>query len=214
MMMNDAWFTGLKSGETHYRIPAALNSARRTLKRERAMQNEITMDDPTGMTRRGFLATGGAGALAAALATAFAGRAFAEDAPAAAPAEGAKPAIDLPAREKANIDLVNEFCAAWATRDGAQVGAFFADDATFRMTEDAPPVQTRDAITKRLQGFLALAKKAEFEVIRSFAIGDIVIDERYDRFTMGTKDVAYHMVGVFFIRNGKIQEWFDYRMPA
>lgn len=183
----------------------------------------ILAEPGAGVSRRGFLVSGGAGSLAAALALAFGSRAFAQDAKpadaakpegAAAGAAPAKAPVDLPAREAANLELIKQFCESWATRDGAQVGAFFADNATFRMTEDAPMVQTRELITKRLQGFLAIAKKAEFEVLRSHGIGDIVINERYDKFTMGTKEVSYHMVGVFFVREGKIQEWFDYRMPA
>ena len=42
---------------------------------------------------------------------------------------------------------------------------------------------------------------------------NIVLNERFDRFTMGGKDSAFHMSGVFFIKDGKIAEWNDYGMP-
>lgn len=156
-------------------------------------------DDEKGMgaSRRGFILGG------AALALAFARGAQAADPPVEATAE----------LEAANAKLVNDFCAAWESKDGEKLGAFFADDGVFRMNESAKPANGREMITKQLKVFLATTKTAKFDVVRSQAMGNIVLNDRYDRFTMGTKDVAYHMTGVFFIKNGKIQEWWDYGMP-
>lgn len=157
------------------------------------------LDDTAPGGRRNFLAAGGMAALAAFLSQPARG----EEAPAAGPS----------ALEEANLKLVNDFCAAWAERDGDKLGAFFAENAVFRMTETSPPANGRETIAKRLKVFLGMAKKAEFVVLRSFAIGNIVLNDRLDKFEMAGGPKEFHMAGVFFIKDGKIQEWFDYSMP-
>jgi limonene-1,2-epoxide hydrolase len=48
--------------------------------------------------------------------------------------------------------------------------------------------------------------------VQSFARGPIVFNERFDRFTMPQRNVDWHGVGVFLMKDGKIAEWSDYRM--
>lgn len=117
-------------------------------------------------------------------------------------------------QEKTNVKVVNDFCAAWATRDADQVGKDFTDDMIFRMTESTPPASGKETVVERFRGFLSSAKSAEFEVLKTFAISDIVINERWDRFDTGERQSAFHVVGVFFMREGKIAEWSDYVIPA
>ncbi len=153
-------------------------------------------------TRRELLAWGGLGT--AALALGLAGNVG---------AESASEASALTELEQANVKVVNDFCAAWATLDAAKLGEFFAEDAVFRMKEGAPLVKGKAAIVTQLGMFLKMAKTAEFVVHKTHAIGNIVLDERTDKFLMGTQDRAYHMSGVFYIKDGKIAEWLDYGMP-
>ncbi len=156
------------------------------------------MDESTnGMERRQFLAAGGIGA---ALAMGMAGRAT---------AEGTAPT----AAETANEKVVNDFCAAWDTLDLDVLTGFFDENITFRMIESMPRVEGKADWIAAAKGFLAPAKSAHFEVVRSQAMGNIVVNERIDHFDMGEVKNAFHVIGVFFVRNGKIIEWQDYTMP-
>jgi limonene-1,2-epoxide hydrolase len=139
----------------------------------------------TDSTRRNALAAIGLGALGAAV-------------PAAA---------EVTPAEKANIQAVNGFIAAWPAHDAAKMMSFFAENCAYRMTETMEPNKGREAVTNRIA---ALAPTVEgFEVLDTWARGPMVINERIDRFTSGTLK-SWHGVGVFFLRDGKIVEWYDY----
>lgn len=115
--------------------------------------------------------------------------------------------------EAANEKIVNDFCASFKTLDIEKITSYLADDCTFRMIETTPRMEGKEAIVTGMKSFLATAKSAEFEMIRSAAMGSIVINERIDHFDMGERQNAFHIVGIFFVRDGKIQEWQDYTMP-
>ncbi len=115
--------------------------------------------------------------------------------------------------EKANEKVVNDFCAAWETLDADKLGSFLADEATFRMIESSPRVEGREAIVGGIKGFLANAKSARFEMIRSTVMGNTVLNERIDHFDMGERQMAFHITGFFLVNDGKIQEWQDYTWP-
>jgi limonene-1,2-epoxide hydrolase len=140
------------------------------------------------LDRRGFLATGaGLAGLAA----------FARPAGAA----------DMTADEKANVKIVADFCAAWPSHDLGKVMAFFADNGAYRMTETTEPAKGRDAVTARVKSIID--RVVEFKVLDTFARGPMVINERIDSFSGGPLK-AWHGVGVFFVKDGKIVEWYDY----
>jgi len=145
-------------------------------------------DHNTGMDRRRFLA--GASGLAAVAAF-------------TRPAEAA----EMTADEKANAKVVNDFCAAWPSHDLAKVMAFFADNGAYRMTETMEPAKGRDAVTARVKSIIDRVE--EFKLLDTFARGPMVINERIDRFSGGPLK-AWHGVGVFFVKDGKIVEWYDY----
>ena len=116
-------------------------------------------------------------------------------------------AAELTAGEQANIQLVNDFCAAWPDHDLDKLLAFFADDGAYRMTETTELADGRDAVAAQIQTILNNVER--FEVLDTFARGPMVINERIDYFS----DFAirtWHGVGVFFIREGKIVDWYDY----
>jgi limonene-1,2-epoxide hydrolase len=139
----------------------------------------------TNSTRRNALAVIGLGALGTAI-------------PAAA---------EVTPAEKANIQAVNAFIASWPAHDAAKIMSFFAENCAYRMTETMEPNKGREAVTNRIT---TLAPTVEgFEVLDTWARGPMVINERIDRFTSGTLK-SWHGVGVFFLRDGKIVEWYDY----
>ena len=148
----------------------------------------------TSPSRRGFLGVTGAGALTLAAAS---------DASAA-------PISEV---EKANEKVVNDFCAAWTTRDTDKIGSFLAKDAVYRMIETSPPTKGRDAIMAALKDFLGKAKSARFEVLRSTVMGNTVLNDRIDYFELADRKLKFHISGFFWVVDGKIKEWQDYSWP-
>jgi limonene-1,2-epoxide hydrolase len=140
------------------------------------------------MDRRGFMAAG-AGAIA------LAGIARSAN------------AAELATDEQANVQLVNEFCAAWPNHDLDSIMSFFADDGAYRMTETTELADGRDAVSARIQTIIDNVER--FAVLDTFARGPMVINERIDYFSDFTIK-TWHGVGVFFIRDGKIVDWYDY----
>jgi len=145
-----------------------------------------------GMHRRHFLATGIGLAGAASLMTRV-------------------EAAEMTAAERANVQLVNDFCAAWPSHSLEKVMAFFADNGAYRMTETMEAAKGRDAVTARVKSIIDRVER--FEVLDTFARGPMVINERIDRFSNFTLK-SWHGVGVFFIKDGKIVEWYDYTIAS
>jgi limonene-1,2-epoxide hydrolase len=109
--------------------------------------------------------------------------------------------------EKANVQLVNDFCAAWPSHDLERVMSFFADNAAYRVSETQEPIKGKEAVRQRIMGFLDRVQ--QFEVRETFAKGPMVFNERIDHFDGGPLK-SWHGVGVFFLKDGKIVEWYDY----
>ncbi len=97
-----------------------------------------------------------------------------------------------------------------APLDFDRVARFLADDCTFRASETAAPVKGRQAIVDTLRKMLGSPSKARFDVVQTFARGPIVVNERFDRFTLPTREINWSGVGVFCLRNGVIAEWSDF----
>ncbi|MCY4078394.1 MAG: nuclear transport factor 2 family protein [Acidobacteria bacterium] len=146
-------------------------------------------------TRREFLVAGGA----APLALAFAGQ------------SGSR---ELTAAEQANVDVVNGFCDAWATRDADQIASFLADDAVFRFTQDGDAATGSDTFRQMAGGFLADASDVRFDVLETWAVGPLVVNLRVDYFTTADGQQEFRVGGVFYVNDGKIVEWIDALAPA
>ena len=145
-----------------------------------------------GTNRRKFLATGlGAAALAG--------------------VGGAAEAADPSALEQANMQVVKAFCAAWPSHDLEQILSFFADNGAYRMTETMEPAKGRDALAARITTIVNNVDR--FEILDTFARGPMVVNERIDRFS-NFQLKSWHGVGVFFLKNGKIVEWYDYTIES
>ena len=63
-----------------------------------------------------------------------------------------------------------------------------------------------------IDGIMKDVTSCEFEVVETFARGSIVVHERWDRFTRPTRNSEWHVVGVFYMKDGLIAEWTDYIM--
>lgn len=146
------------------------------------------MTEPyAGVDRRAFIATG--------VVAGFAGL--------AATASAAEPT----AAERANLKIVNDFCAAWPSHDLNTILSFFADNGAYRMTETMEPAKGKEAMAARIKTIIEAVVR--FDVLESFVRGPMVINERIDHFSSGPLK-SWRGVGVFFLKNGKIVEWYDY----
>ena len=142
--------------------------------------------------RRMFLATG----LGVAAATGL-----------ARTADAAEPS----ATEKANMQIVKDFCAAWPSHDLEKILAFFPDNGAYRMTEAMEPAKGREALTARIKTIIN--NVSQFEILDTWARGPMVVNERIDRFS-NFQLKSWHGVGVFFVKDGKIVEWYDYTIAS
>ena len=85
---------------------------------------------------------------------------------------------------------------------------YFADEAVYHNIP-MDPVNGKDAIRKTLAGITQM-ESGGWEVRHQVAAGEIVMNERVDRFKAGDKAIALPVVGVFRVVDGKILEWRDY----
>jgi len=111
------------------------------------------------------------------------------------------------AAEKANAQIVTDFCSSWSGHNLDKVMSFFADNAAYRVSETQEPNKGKQAVNDRIKSFLDRVEK--FEVLDTLAKGPMVFNERIDHFTGGPLK-SWHGVGVFFLKEGKIVEWYDY----
>lgn len=148
----------------------------------------------SGSTRRTFLSAGALGT-AALLAT-----------------PSRSDARDRTAAEKANVKVVDDFCAAWVSHDPEKIASFMADDCSTRLSETQPPAKGRAALIEQLKGLFQRLEKVEIEVVESFVIGPTVLNDRIDYITRGGMRTSVPVAGFFLVKNGKIAEWTDYAL--
>lgn len=116
--------------------------------------------------------------------------------------------------EKANVAVVNQFCAAMGRRDLDAALALLADNCTYRSSQTRPPAVGKEAVTAAIKGYIDRVEA--FTVLNTVALGPVVVNARDDPFaaTATSPAVNFHVAaGVFFLENGKIVEWTDYIMP-
>ncbi len=119
-------------------------------------------------------------------------------------------AAELTDAEKANAKLVGDFCAAWATRDLTKILPFLAEDSAYRMSETTPVATGHAGVRERLGSWIESSQQIDFKILETFAKGPMVVNHRVDRFVSTTRPLTWEGVGVFFVKDGKIKEWFDY----
>lgn len=128
-----------------------------------------------------------------------------------AAAPGRADAAEWTATEKANVQLVKDFCAAWPSHDITKIMSFFGDNCAYRLSETQEPAKGREAVTAKIKSILD--NVIRFDVLETFAKGPMVFNERIDYF-MGLSLRSWHGSGVFFIKDGKIVEWYDYTISV
>jgi limonene-1,2-epoxide hydrolase len=126
---------------------------------------------------------------------------------------GVSQAADLPATEARNIQVVTDFCNLIQSRDMTKLASLVTDTVVYRLKEDAQPIVGRDAVVARIKTFFDGTDVVEIRILKSQAIGPVVINERIDIFEGPKKHWRFHLTGMFFVKDGKIQEWTDYVIP-
>lgn len=106
--------------------------------------------------------------------------------------------------------VVNAFMAEFDAEhpDPDQLASYFTDDAVYHNMPMAP-AEGIEAVKAALAGVSQMTSRG-WEVLHSAANGDVVLNERVDRFDMGGTEVAVQVCGVFELRDGKIARWRDY----
>ena len=107
------------------------------------------------------------------------------------------------------IDVVQQFCDAWAKGDLDTIIEFFAEDAVYHNIPVAP-VRGKEAIRQTIAGFTAGVDTVEFRVLNIVADGNVVLTERVDAFVTPTVTIELPVMGTFEVVDGKIAAWRDY----
>lgn len=105
--------------------------------------------------------------------------------------------------------VVNDFMAAFDRKDLDGALALVTDDCYY---DNVPlgDMRGRDKMREFLAPIMGGTDPVKFEVLRQAANGNIVMNERIDRFVMHGKQVALPVSGVFEVTAGKISFWRDY----
>ena len=95
-------------------------------------------------------------------------------------------------------------------RDVEAVLGLLTDDIAY---ENVPMsvMHGRDEVRAMLGPFLGGAERVEWEVLEQVEQGDVVMNERVDRFWLpGDIAIELRVAGLFKVRDGKVALWRDY----
>ena len=107
------------------------------------------------------------------------------------------------------LDTVNTFLVAAAKRDYDTALALLTEDVVYQNMPIAA-VTGRDAVKEQLEALLAMGTDSEWKVLHEVVQGDVVMNERVDRFQINGKWADLPVAGIFVLRDGLIAEWRDY----
>lgn len=107
-------------------------------------------------------------------------------------------------------ETVTALIKANEARDVAAILAVLADDARY---ENVPMnvLTGHDEIAGMLRPFLEGVTSVAWEVLHQVEQGNVVMNERVDRFTMHDgKPLSIRVAGLFEVHEGKVAVWRDY----
>lgn len=106
-------------------------------------------------------------------------------------------------------ETVTAFIRAIEAKDVEAAAALAAPDISY---ENMPmdPIAGVEAMSQVLTGFLAAATEVDWQIIEQVEQGDMVMNERLDRFKIGDGWLELPVAGVFKVADGKITLWRDY----
>jgi limonene-1,2-epoxide hydrolase len=105
--------------------------------------------------------------------------------------------------------IVNRFLAAWERADVDELLDYFSDDARWQPGPMKPAVG-KPALRESMVEWLAGARGLKAEVHHTVSNGSLVMHERTDRFTLGSREFATPVAAAFTVDNGRITAWREY----
>ena len=106
-------------------------------------------------------------------------------------------------------EVVGAFLAVAAKSDWDAALPMLAEDVVYQNMM-LPAVTGRDAVRDTAEGLLALCSDSEWVTHRQVVDGDLVMNERTDRFLVNGEWLDLPVAGVFEVRDGLIAAWRDY----
>ena len=106
-------------------------------------------------------------------------------------------------------EVVQEFCAAFGTKDLKTIERLLDDQAVYHNVGMEPAVG-KDASMASIKGFLDMSESLAFEIHHLAAEGDTVLTERTDTMTVNGITAPIAVMGSFEVRDGRIVAWRDY----
>lgn len=130
----------------------------------------------------------------------------------------AQASAPMTAQEKTNVQVIEQFIAAWNAKDATKVMSFFAPDARFSVGEigrtgSGGPGATEPFAKPDFAGMITGAKSVSMVITpgTTWARGPVVTHERIDKIVLGNgREMAGKYVGVFTLRDGKIVDFIDF----
>jgi len=106
-------------------------------------------------------------------------------------------------------EVVGAFIAAIEARDVDAALTFLAEDVSY---ENMPmdPIVGREMTGMVLHSYLDLSTEVEWRIVREVVDGDVVINERVDRFHIGDGWLELPVAGFWEVRDGLVVLWRDY----
>jgi limonene-1,2-epoxide hydrolase len=106
-------------------------------------------------------------------------------------------------------ETVTALIKANEARDVDAIIAVLTDDVVY---ENVPMSVLRghDEVRSMLGPFVEGATKVAWEVLAQVEQGNLVMNERVDRFWIGEKTIEIRVAGIFEVRDDKIAVWRDY----
>ncbi len=106
--------------------------------------------------------------------------------------------------------IVTAFIEALERKDIAAAAALMSPSISY---ENVPmqPIVGREAVASALDAFLGAASEVDWVIARQHEVGNVVFNERVDRFRIGDGWLEMPVAGVFEIDDaGLISLWRDY----
>ncbi len=120
--------------------------------------------------------------------------------------------------ERANEALVTEFVAAYSSKDIDLVSSYLADDIVYQISEGQEDIRGIEAYRQRNAPMFAGLEKIDWKILRSFAIGQLVINDRVDEFypyrDSRVPRMRFRVSGYFLVQDNKIKVWRDFGYPG
>lgn len=110
---------------------------------------------------------------------------------------------------ESNGQVVSKLLNAWSRKAVDEILGYFAEDAVCHPMPMQPLVG-KAAIADGIKMIFSQVTVEEFKTIHQLERGEIVMNERLDRFIAGDKRVDLPVMGIFEVRGGKVVAWRDY----